>query len=82
MSTSTLTSMAWRRALKSFPPALTPLDINPILKAAALAPTSFGIQPFQIYVVTSDELKAKIKTAAYNQPQVGYFFIAPAVTPD
>ena len=72
MSVTTLTSMTWRRALKSFSaaPPTTLFDISPILKAAALAPTSFGIQPFQIYVVTSDEMKAKIKPAAYNQPQV------------
>ena len=70
MSVTTLASMAWRRALKNFGSSSTPLDITPILKAAALAPSSFGIQPFQIYVVTNDEMKSKIKLAAYNQPQV------------
>lgn len=69
MSTSTLAAMTWRRALKHFAPS-SPIDITPILKAAALAPSSFGIQPFQIYVITSPEMKSKIAPVAYNQPQI------------
>jgi nitroreductase len=64
--------MNWRRALKQFQPSKQMIDISPILKAACLAPTSFGIQPFQIYVVTNSELKGKIAAAAYDQPQVDY----------
>jgi nitroreductase / dihydropteridine reductase len=70
MSKEILASMAWRRAAKHFLPPLRPIDISPILNAALLAPTSFGIQPFQIYVVSSAEMKKKIQPAAYNQPQV------------
>jgi nitroreductase len=70
MSVQCLASMTWRRALKHFPPAIKPIDINPILKAATLAPSSFGVQPFQIYVVTNADIKSKIAAVAYRQPQV------------
>ena len=70
MSKEMIASMTWRRALKHFLPPLKPIDISPILNAAALAPTSFGVQPFQIYVVTSAETKKRIAPVAYNQPQV------------
>jgi nitroreductase len=67
--------MRWRRALKQFQPSSKTLDISSILKAACLAPTSFGIQPFQVYVVTNSELKERIAAAAYDQPQVDYFHL-------
>jgi Nitroreductase family len=70
MSVQCLASMTWRRALKHFPLAIKPIDINPILTAASLAPTSFGVQPFQIYVVTNADVKSKIAAVAYRQPQV------------
>ena len=70
MSVQCLASMSWRRALKHFPPAMKPIDISPILTAASLAPTSFGVQPFQIYVISNADIKSKIAAAAYQQPQV------------
>lgn len=75
MSAQMLASMLWRRALKHFVPPIKPIDISPILKAAILAPSSFGVQPFQIYVVTSAETKAKISPAAFNQHQVRLFIL-------
>lgn len=70
MSNNFLNSLVWRRALKSFGSTGQPIDISPILEAARLAPTSFGLQPFQIHVVTNADLKAKLFPASYNQPQI------------
>lgn len=75
MSASLLSSFAWRRALKTFvPPSKLPKnaipDISPILEAARLAPTSFGVQPFNIHVVTKQETKAKLYDVSYQQNQV------------
>lgn len=70
MSTGMMMSLMWRRALKHFSPSGRVVDISSILNAASLAPTSFGVQPFQIYVVTNASVKEKISPAAYNQPQV------------
>lgn len=44
--------------------------VDRILEAARLAPTSSGLQPFEIIVVTNDEIKEKIKPVAWNQNQV------------
>ncbi len=63
--------MLWRAALKSFnrvPPAS--IDIQPILDAIQLAPSAFGVQPYDIHVVTDENVKAKLKAASYNQQQV------------
>jgi len=44
--------------------------INNILEAIRLAPTSSGLQPFEVIVITNQELKAQIREIAWNQPQV------------
>ncbi len=44
--------------------------IDNILEAIRLAPTSSGLQPFEVLVITNDEVKAKIKEVAFNQPQI------------
>jgi nitroreductase / dihydropteridine reductase len=44
--------------------------LNTILESIRLAPTSSGLQPFQVVVVTQKELKEKIKTASFNQSVV------------
>ena len=35
-----------------------------------MAPTSSGLQPYEVYVITNQEVKAQIKKVAWNQPQV------------
>ncbi len=44
--------------------------VERILEAARLAPTSSGLQPYEIIVVTNPEVRAKIQAAAWNQAQV------------
>jgi len=44
--------------------------VDQILEAARLAPTSSGLQPFRIIVITDPELKAKIQPIAYGQAQI------------
>lgn len=44
--------------------------IDNILEAIRLAPTSSGLQPFEVFVITNSEVKASIKEVAWNQPQV------------
>ncbi len=44
--------------------------INNILEAIRLAPTSSGLQQFEVYVITNANIKAKIREIAWNQPQV------------
>jgi len=70
---SFLANLEWRRAEKGFakPTAMSPVpDIQPILNAVVNAPSSFGIQPYVVKVVTSDEVKKALMPACYGQPQV------------
>jgi len=71
---SFLKNLEWRRAEKGFaqPTPLTPIpDIQPILNAIVAAPTSFGLQPFVVKVVTETAVKAALAPVAYNQPPLG-----------
>lgn len=62
----------WRYATKKMDPSKTvPVDkLHRILEAANLAPTSSGLQPFEIIVVSNPEVKAKLLGAANGQTQV------------
>jgi len=41
-----------------------------ILEAIKLSASSMGLQPYTIMVIENEELKKKLKPAAYNQPQI------------
>lgn len=66
-----LDTLHWRYATKSYknqPIAQDKLDT--ILEAIRLAPTSSGLQPFTVFVVTDPVLRARLAPASYDQPQV------------
>ncbi|TCK85860.1 nitroreductase family protein [Albibacterium bauzanense] len=66
-----LDALNWRYATKKMNGQTVPQDkVEKILEAAHLAPTSSGLQPFEVIVVTNPELKEKIQAIAYNQSQV------------
>lgn len=62
----------WRYATKKMDAGRSvPQDkVDTILKAVQLAPTSYGLQPFEVIVVTNPEIKAQIRAAAWDQAQV------------
>ncbi|MCG7573320.1 NAD(P)H-dependent oxidoreductase [Phaeobacter sp. CNT1-3] len=64
--------LKWRYATKKMDPAkAVPAEkLEKILEAIELAPTSSGLQPFEVLVVTNDELRQKIKPVAWNQEQI------------
>lgn len=66
-----LEKLKWRYATKKMNGEKVPQDkIDRIIEAARLAPTSSGLQPFEIFVVTNDAIKEKIKPVAWNQSVV------------
>lgn len=69
---SLLETLQWRYATKKFDPnkKVDQKLIDQIVEAAWLAPTSSGLQPFQIIEITNQEIKEKIVPIAYNQQQV------------
>jgi nitroreductase len=68
---SILESLHWRYATKRMTGERVPQEkIDIILESARMAPTSSGIQPFTIFVVTDKKLMQKIQSIAHNQPQI------------
>jgi len=67
-SNSFIKKLEWRRAEKHFSPGT--VDIEPIKSAILNAPSSYGIQPFHVLVITDQETKKKLKKACYNQAQI------------
>lgn len=64
-------ALNWRYATKKMNGEKVPQEkVDQIVTAANLAPTSYGIQPFRVIVVSNDELKEKIKAVAYGQEQI------------
>ncbi len=67
-----LEKLHWRYATKKYDAAQTVPEakIEAILEATRLAPTSSGLQPFQVLVVRNTDLRAKIQAAAFGQAQI------------
>ena len=73
MTTKTLTDhLKWRYATKKMDPArVVPQEkIDAILEAIRLAPTSSGLQPFELFVITNRDLRHRIAKAANGQAQI------------
>ena len=68
---SIIKALQWRYAAKRMNGEQVPDDkVKSILEAARLAPTSSGLQPFKMFVVTNPKLKERVKPLAFNQPQI------------
>ncbi len=60
-----------RYATKAMNGKVVPQEkIDNILEAIRLAPTSSGLQPFEVFVVTDKDIKSSIKEIAWNQSQI------------
>ncbi|WP_295853727.1 nitroreductase family protein [uncultured Xylophilus sp.] len=69
---SLLERLQWRYATKKMDPArrVPQEKVDRIVEAARLAPTSSGLQPFEIVVVTDAAVREKIKAIGWNQGQI------------
>ncbi|WP_338814844.1 nitroreductase family protein [Bernardetia sp. Wsw4-3y2] len=66
-----LDRLNWRYAAKAMNGEKVPqAKIDNIIEAISLAPTSSGLQPFEVFVITNQEIKDKIKSVAWNQSVV------------
>lgn len=67
-----LDKLNWRYATKKMDSTrVVPDDkVERILEAARLAPTSSGLQPYEVILVTNPEVRARIREVARNQAQV------------
>ncbi len=71
MENTFLSGLDWRNAEKNFDPAkkVSDEDLNKILHAVKMAPSSFGLQPYHVYVVADQAVKLKLKEKGFNQQQ-------------
>lgn len=68
---SLIDALNWRYATKKMNGQAVPQDkVDQILEAARLAPTSSGLQPYKIIVVTNPALKQTLLPHTSNQAQV------------
>jgi nitroreductase len=67
-----LEKLNWRYAAKKLDPAkkVPQEKLDRILEAIRLAPTSSGLQPYEVFVVSNHDLLQRIQPIAFNQGQV------------
>lgn len=67
-----LQKLNWRYATKGFDPAkkLSAEQVEGLLEALRLAPSSFGLQPWKFVLVENAELRAKLRASSWNQAQI------------
>lgn len=66
-----LKNLSWRYATKKMNGvAVSEEKVNTIIEAARLAPTSSGLQPFEIILITNPEVKQQLLPLAFNQQQI------------
>lgn len=72
MKTSIIDALEWRYAAKTFDTAkkLSAAQLDTLLEALRLSPSSFGIQPWRFIVVTNPEVRARLRVAGFDQKQI------------
>lgn len=68
-----LENLNWRYAAKEFDNSkkVSREDLENIIEAFRLSASSFGLQPWKLFVVENQELKTKIMENSWNQKQIG-----------
>lgn len=68
---SLINALNWRYATKKMNGKAVPQDkVDQILEAIRLAPTSSGLQPYKVIVITNPELKQTLLAHSSNQSQI------------
>ncbi len=68
---SIIESLNWRYATKKMTgEKITEQELANVLEATRLSASSFGLQPYNIMVVSNPEIKAQLTPAAYGQSQM------------
>lgn len=65
-------SLQWRYATKAFDATqkLSQHEVDTILEAGRLAPSSYGLEPWKFIVVENEAVRARLKEVSWNQSQV------------
>jgi nitroreductase len=67
-----LENQNWRYATKKFDATkkITDADVAFLKEAIRLSTSSYGLQPYRVFIVENPELRAKLVAASYGQAQV------------
>lgn len=67
-----LDSLQWRYATKKFDPErrISDADLAQLLQAIRMSASSYGLQPYKVLVIRDPELRAQLRPACWNQPQI------------
>ncbi len=65
-------SLDWRYATKAYDTTrkIDSESLQILKDAVRLAPSSYGLQPYRVLVVSNEEIKSKLREKGYNQPQI------------
>lgn len=65
---SLIEDFKWRHAVKAFDPnqKISQENIDSIVEAARLAPTSSGLQPFKVFAVSNQAIKDQLVEGSFN----------------
>lgn len=70
--TAVIQQLNWRYATKKFDPSKIVSDekLERILEAIRLTPTSSGLQPYELLVVSNPDIRKKIRAVGWDQAQI------------
>ena len=62
----------WRYATKKFDASkkVSAADLNTLKEAIRLSTSSYGLQPYTVFIIENAEIKEKLKPLAYGQSQI------------
>lgn len=65
-------ALNWRYATKKFDTSkkLTDAELSTLTESLRLSASSFGLQPWKFITVSNPEIRAKLREAAWDQPQI------------
>jgi nitroreductase len=70
--TTFIENQNWRYATKKFDATrkITDSDLELLKEAIRLSPSSYGLQPYKVLIIGNDEIREKLKPAAWGQAQI------------
>ena len=68
----TLETRKWRYATKKFDATkkVSNEDLETLVEAMRLSASSYGLQPYHIYIISDQEIREKLKPASWGQSQI------------
>lgn len=67
-----LENLNWRYATKHFDESkkISAEDLSDLKEAVRLTASSYGLQPYQVFIIEDPKVKEQLRAAAFNQPQL------------